>query len=94
MIAGLEAELTFVVAACVMLRRNIDTKQGLVSGAIGTVTCISSQKLIIKFDHDPYPIEMARGKFMYLRVSLFTANTVSSHYCVRRDNLQVSGVVP
>ena len=51
------------------LQRNIDTKQGFVNGAIGTVSCISSEKLIIKFDHmdDPCPIEMVRGKFMLLK---------------------------
>ena len=65
MTAGLKAELTLAVGARVMLRRNIDIKQGMVNGAIGTVTFISSQKLMVKFDHmsDPCPIEMVRSNF-------------------------------
>ena len=64
--AGLEAQLTLAVGARVMLRRNINTKEGLVNGAIGTIHSISSQKLLIKFDHIDIPctIEMVRGKFL------------------------------
>ena len=56
--AGLEAKLTMAVGARVMLRRNIDTKAGLVNGAIGTVTDIfprsltaSPTRITVKFDH-------------------------------------------
>ena len=56
--AGLQALLKVAVEARVMLRRNIDTKAGLVNGAIGTVVAISATQITIKFDHatDPYKL--------------------------------------
>jgi len=49
-----------------MLRRNIDTKKGLVNGSIGTVNAITSEHVTVKFDHidEPCPIERVRSKFM------------------------------
>ena len=40
--AGLEAVLKIAVGACVMLRRHIDTRSGLVNDAVGTVIAIKS----------------------------------------------------
>ena len=63
---GLEAEITLAVGARIMLRRNIDTKKGLVNGALGTIKAISNSKIKIKFDHviDPCDIEKVKCRFM------------------------------
>lgn len=91
MTAGLEAELTVAVGARVMLRRNIDTKHGLVNGSIGTITAITSQRITVKFDHitEPYPIERVKSKFMLMKsffiyrkqFPLILAYAVTIHKC-------------
>ena len=56
MTAGLEASLHPALGACVMLRRNIDTKIGLVNGAISTIQNISITAVSVKFDHIDKPL--------------------------------------
>ena len=67
--AGLEAKLTLAVGARVMLRRNIDTKNVLVNGSIGSVTVITSNSITVKFDHiaEPYCVERVKSKFMLMK---------------------------
>ena len=75
MTAGLEANLRLAVGARVMLRRNIDTKEGLVNGAIGTVRAVSASCVTVQFDHisEPYKVEMVKSRFMVMK-----------NYCVYR----------
>ena len=45
-----------------MLRRNIDTKKGLVNGSLGTVTAITKQFVTVQFDHLTSPYQVERVK--------------------------------
>ena len=69
MTAGLEAKLVLAVGARVMLRRNIDTKNGLVNGSIGSITAITPHCVTVKFDHipNPYPVQRVKSKFMLMK---------------------------
>ena len=69
--AGLEAKLLLAVGARVMLRRNIDTKTGLINGALSTVLSISSKRVTVQFDHvsKPYDVDKVQTKFMVTTIS-------------------------
>ena len=91
MTGGLESKISLAVGARVMLRRNIDTKAGLVNGALGTVNKIAPTYMRVQFDHDPllHDIEMVKGKFMIQRnfygyrqqFPLILAYAVTIHKC-------------
>ena len=89
--AGLEAKLSLAVGARVMLRRNINTKRGLVNGAIGTVTSIAPNHVTVQFDHvsQPFDVRMVKSRFMVMKnffvyrrqFPLILAYAVTIHKC-------------
>ena len=75
--AGLEATLLLAVSARVMLHRNIDTKTGLVNGALSMVLSISSERVAIQFDHvsEPYDVDKVQTKFMVMKTFMSTESS-------------------
>lgn len=83
--------MNLAVGARVMLRRNIDTKAGLVNGAIGSVIAIAPQHITVKFDHlgETFNVEKVKGKFMVMKnyyvyrrqFPLILAYAVTIHKC-------------
>ena len=74
-----------------MLRRNLNTKSGLVNGAMDTIMCITLQHVTVQFDHitQPYNIEMVKSKFMVMKnyyvyrkqFPLILAYAITIHKC-------------
>ncbi len=90
-----------------MLQRNIDTKTGLVNGAIGTVLSIATTHVTVQFDHitEPYEVEMVKSRFMVMKnfyvyrrqFPLILAYAVTIHKCqglsLNRAIVELSGRV-
>ena len=74
-----------------MLRRNIDTKKGLVNGALGTIKAISNSKIKIKFDHviDPCDIEKVKCS-----IGQYTGYIVTLRYRLHTGYITKNTVIP
>ena len=89
--AGLQVVLKVAVGTRVMLRRNIDTKAGLVNGAIGTVVAISATRITINSIMPQ--IELVKRACMVIKnyyvystqFPLILAYSVTVHRCSARS---------
>ena len=70
-----------------MLRCNIDTKTGLVNGALGTVLSISSKRVTVQFDHvsKPYNVDKVQTKFMVMK-NFYVYRAVSAYSGICGDH--------
>ena len=74
-----------------MLRKNTDTKQGLVNGVVGTGGSIKAHHISVQFDNVPevYKVENVKSKFMVMKkidifrkqFPLILAFAVTIHKC-------------
>ena len=63
------------------MRRNVDTKTGLVNGTIGTVLSITVNHVTVQFHHisEPYKVEKDKSRFICHEKLLRLQETVSTN---------------
>ena len=76
-----------------MLRRNLDTKHGLVNGSIGTVLAITSHCITVKFDQilEPYTIEKGEKQVYAYAKFLCLSKTIPAYSCIGCYHTQMPG---